>query len=81
MIRLNGPDGKRVLLAMESLRGNRDWEIVVDWFRKSLGQVFVECGTFSQDMARYPFNSGRNYELKDLITTIDKAKETLESMK
>jgi len=74
------PD-ERTLLAMESLRGNRDWEIVVEWFRKSLGQVFIEQGMFSQDMARYPFNAGRNAELKELVNTIDKARETLESMR
>lgn len=70
------PD-KQTLQSIESLRGNRDWENVMTWLRKSLGQIFIECGTFSPESARYPFNAGRNAELREIINAIDKARETL----
>lgn len=70
------PD-ERTLSAIESLRGNRDWEIFMEWLRGSLGQIFIECGLFSPDSVRYPFNAGRNAELREIINTIEKARETL----
>jgi len=81
MIPLNGPEGENVLKAIESLKGNRDWETVVDWLRKSMGQVFIEQGTYFSDVSRYPFNAGRNAELRQVVSTIEKAKEILQAMR
>ncbi len=72
------PD-ERVLKAMRSLEGNADWEIIRRWIRDSLGQAFIDSSTYRPDLSIYPFNSGRAFELKELVNHIDKSRETLEA--
>jgi hypothetical protein len=69
---------ERVLRAIVSLSGNEDWEEIKRWIKDSLGQAFLECSTYRPEPTSYPFMSGRAYELKEIINTIEKAKEKLE---
>ncbi len=72
------PD-ERILKAMRSLEGNADWEIIRRWIKDSLGQAFIDSASYRPDLSIYPFNSGRAFELKELVNHIDKSKETLEA--
>lgn len=74
------PD-ERILKAINSLEGNPDWEIIRRWLRESLGQAFIDSATYRPDLSIYPFNSGRIFELKELINTIDKSRDTLEAIR
>jgi len=74
------PD-ERILKAFSSLDGNPDWEIVRKWIKDSLGQAFIDSATYRPDLSIYPFNSGRAFELKDLVTYIDKSRDTLEAIR
>ena len=74
------PD-ERILKALNSLDGNPDWEILRRWFKDSLGQAFIDSATYRPDLSIYPFNSGRAFELKDLVTYIDKSRDTLEAIR
>jgi hypothetical protein len=74
------PDEK-VLRAILSLEGNPNWEIIRHWFRESLGEVFLDQGVYVPELTKYPFNAGRNKELKELVNHIDKARESLEKIK
>jgi len=70
---------ERVLKAMRSLDGNPDWETIRRWIRDSLGQAFIDSAAYRPDLSIYPFNSGRAFELKELVNHIDKCKDTLEA--
>jgi len=72
---------EKVLGAILSLDGNPNWEVIRQWFRESLGEIFVEQGAYSPEMTKYVFNGGRNKELKELIQTIDKARENMERIR
>jgi predicted HAD superfamily phosphohydrolase len=72
---------EKILGAILSLDGNPNWEVIRQWFRDSLGEIFVEQGAYSPETTKYIFNAGRNKELKELIQTIDKAKENLERIR
>ncbi len=74
------PD-ERILKALNSLEGNPDWESIRRWLRDSLGQVFIDLAAYRPDLSVYPFNSGRSFELKELVTYIDKSRETLEAIR
>ncbi len=74
------PD-ERILKALNSLDGNPDWEILRRWLKDSLGQAFVDSASYRPDLSIYPFNSGRAFELKELVTYIDKSRETLEAIR
>ena len=74
------PD-ERILRAIVSLEGIRDWEIIRRWIKDSLGQAFLDSATSRPDLSIYPFNSGRAFELKDLVRHIDKSRETLEAIR
>jgi hypothetical protein len=74
------PD-ERILKAFGSLDGNPDWEIVRKWIKDSLGQAFIDSATYRPDLSIYPFNSGRAFELKELVNYIDKSRDTLEAIR
>ncbi len=74
------PD-ERILKAINSLEGNPDWGIVRKWFKDSLGQAFIDSASYRPDLSVYPFNSGRAFELKELVNTIDKSREILEAIR
>ena len=78
---INPDKDEKILGAIISLEGNRDWEIVRRWIRDSLGQAFLDSATPKQEMSMYPFNAGRAYELKDLIRHIDKSRENLDAIR
>ena len=74
------PD-ERILKALRSLEGNPDWETIRRWLKDSLGQAFIDASSYRPDLSVYPFNSGRAFELKELVTYIDKSRETLEAIR
>ena len=74
------PD-ERILKAIGSLEGNPDWETIRRWIKESLGQVFIDSATYRPDLSVYPFNSGRAFELKELVNCIDRSRETLEAIR
>jgi len=74
------PD-ERILKAINSLEGNPDWETIRRWLKDSLGQAFIDSAMYRPDLSIYPFNSGRAFELKELVNTIDKSREILEAIR
>jgi len=74
------PD-ERILKAINSLEGNPDWETIRRWLKDSLGQAFIDCAAYRPDLSIYPFNSGRAFELKELVNSIEKSRETLEAIR
>jgi hypothetical protein len=69
------PDEK-ILKAINSLRGNPDWEMIRQWAKDSLDEIFSEYTVqYRPDQNWFPFNSGRAFELKDLLTHLDTRRE------
>ncbi len=74
------PD-ENILKAINSLGGNPDWETIRRWLKDSLGQAFIDSAAYRPDLSIYPFNAGRAFELKELVNTIDKSRETLDAIR